>query len=264
MHNKASKARHRLSSSLLRLIKLLVVIITNLLLPSAMLTRYQQSLLDAQGGGGGGPPPLPAGPGDDDDGDGDDEVSWNEAYEDDVTDADNESNEPTNNEVVEVPANDALLIAFKSFLTRIGFSVDAIAQLLARGLSSMESLKVQDKSCISDMCKYIERGTTGVPGIPLNSDSIMWLKMGTYAIKNRQFCGWSTAASDLTKQELLKWKNYMEVEEAYKEPTTPPNAEKDKLFLDLSKTFKILDLYISAIRGDTSKIPLGYIIREND
>jgi hypothetical protein len=56
----------------------------------------------------------------------------------------------------------------------------------------------------------------------------------------------------------------MESEEAYKEPTTPPNAEKDKLFLDWSKTFKILDLYISAMRGDTSKIPLGYIIRETE
>jgi hypothetical protein len=91
---------------------------------SAMLTRYQQSLLNAQAGpgGGGGPPPLP-GPGDDDeDGDGDDEVSWNEAHEDDITD-DNEPDEQVNNEVVEVPANDALLIAFKSFLTRIGFSV---------------------------------------------------------------------------------------------------------------------------------------------
>jgi hypothetical protein len=169
------------------------------------------------------------------------------------------------NEVTEVPQDEALLVAFKSFLTRIGFSVAAITQLLARGLSSMESLKVQGKSCVSDMCKCIERGTTGVPGLPMNSDSIMWLKMGTYAIKHRQFCGWPTAASDLTKQELLKWKNYMEAEEAYKEPTTPPNVEKkDKLFLDLSKTFKILDLYISAMRVDTSKIPLGYIIRENE
>jgi hypothetical protein len=207
-----------------------------------MLTRYQQSLLDAQGTGGGGPPPLP-GPGDDDNGDGDDEVSWNEAYEDDVTD-DNDPDEPTNNEVVEVPLNDALLVAFKYFLTRIGFSVDAIAQLLARGLSSMESLKVQDKSCVSDMCKCIERGTTGVPGTPLGSASIMWLKIGTYSIIRRQFCGWSTTASDLTKPELLKWKNYMESEEDYKEPTTPPNAEKDKLFLDMSKTFKLLELYI--------------------
>jgi hypothetical protein len=179
-----------------------------------MLTRYQQSLIDQQGdGGGGGPPPLP-GPGDeDDDGDADDEVSWNEAYEDDITD-DNEPDEQVNNEVVEVPVNDALLIAFKSFLTRIDFSIDAIAQLLARGLSSMESLKVQDKSCISDMCKSIERGTTGVPGTLLGSASIMWQKVGTYAINHRQFCGWPTAASDLTEQELLKWKNYMEAEEA--------------------------------------------------
>jgi hypothetical protein len=61
----------------------------------------------------------------------------------------------------------------------------------------------------------IERGTTGVPGTPLGSASIMWLKVGTYAILQRQFCGWTTAASDLTTQELLKWKNYnMESEEA--------------------------------------------------
>jgi hypothetical protein len=62
-------------------------------------------------------------------------------------------NNPTPEVMEVVPLDQALLVAFKSFLTRIGFSVDAIAQLLARGLSSMESLKEQDKSCLSDMCR---------------------------------------------------------------------------------------------------------------
>jgi hypothetical protein len=58
---------------------------------------------------------------------------------------------------------------------------------------------------VENMFKCIERGTTGTPGIPLNSDSMKWLKLGTYAIKRHQYCGWQTMAMDLTKTELKKW-----------------------------------------------------------
>jgi hypothetical protein len=105
----------------------------------------------------------------------------------------------------------------------------------------MDSLQEQEKNQVESMCKCIERGTTGTPGIPLNSDSIKWLKLGTYAIKRRQYCGWQTTPMDLTKTELQKWSKFMRSEEDYKEPTDPPTNDGNRLFKDWSKTFKILD-----------------------
>jgi hypothetical protein len=160
------------------------------------------------------------------------------------------------------PMDPAQLRAFKAFLRYIGFTPDAITQIFVRGLSSMDSLQDQEKNQVANMCKCIERGTNGTPGIPLNSDSIKWLKLGTYAIKRRQYCGWQTTTMDLTKTELQKWSNFKQSEEDYKEPTDPPTNDSNRLFKDWSKTFKILDRYIGDMRGDDSKIPLGAIIRK--
>jgi hypothetical protein len=116
--------------------------------------------------------------------------------------------------------------AFKAFVRYIGFTPAAVKQIFARGLSSMDSLQGQEKNQVESMCKCIERGMTGTPGIPfLNSDSIKWLKLGTYAIKRRQYCGWQTTTMDFTKTELRKWSNFKRSEEDYKEPTDPPSND---------------------------------------
>jgi hypothetical protein len=91
--------------------------------------------------------------------------------------------------VYEVPLHDALLGAFKTFLVRIGLSPEATTHITAARLSSMESLKRQDKNKVEKMCKWIERGTTNTRGVPLNLDCVKWLNMGTYAFIHRQYCG---------------------------------------------------------------------------
>jgi hypothetical protein len=166
--------------------------------------------------------------------------------------------------IIDPPVDPAQARAFKAFLRYIGFTPTAITQIFVRGLSSMDSLQDQEKNQVDErMCKCIERGATGTPGIPLNSDSIKWLKLGTYAIKRRQYCGWQTTAMDLTKTELQKWSKFKQSEEDYKEPMDPPTNDGNRgLFKDWSKTFKILDRYIGDMRGDDSKIPLGAIIRK--
>jgi hypothetical protein len=136
--------------------------------------------------------------------------------------------------------------AFKAFLRFIGFTPAAVTQILARGLSSMDSLQGQEKNQVENMCKNIERGTTGTPGIPLNSDSIKWLKLGTYAILRRQYCGWHTTAMDLTKTAMKKWGKFKQSEEDYKEPTDSPSNDNNKLFLRPSRSWTII-LVICAV-----------------
>jgi hypothetical protein len=148
-----------------------------------------------------------------------------------------EEDEDEDEPVVPDPVDFVQARAFKAFLRYIGFTPAAVKQILARGLSNMDSLQGQEKNQVENMCKNIERGTTGTPGIPLNSDSIKWLKLGTYAILRRQYCGWHTTAMDLTKTELKKWGKFKRSEEDYKEPTDTPTNDNNKLFQDWSKTF---------------------------
>jgi hypothetical protein len=110
-----------------------------------------------------------------------------------TTDTGNDDNEEDDDDdaLVPDPVDFVQVRAFKTFLRYIGFTSAAVKQILARGLSSMDSLQGQEKNLVENMCKCIERGT-GILGVPLNSDSIKWLKLGTYAIKRRQYCGWQT------------------------------------------------------------------------
>jgi len=157
------------------------------------------------------------------------------------------------------------------------FSTAAADNLVdEQGLQSIAALGELSDKKINEMCSTTRKpGGTTTFGTPKSLKTVVGLgvkiafcaelKLAEWAnaIRQRKLCSRSTVQADLTDLEVLRWKEFVEADKEYKEPSltdVPPVKEFER---NWPRAFEAMDDYFKSLRSDKSRVPLSYIIRDD-
>ena len=139
-----------------------------------------------------------------------------------------------------------------------------------QGINGLDSLKRFDKEMVHEMCKTIKRSTRVVPGAGANDpdqrvpyvisilaeENVVW---AAYMARHYEKISRQLPHNTVTVDSVQDMKDYGVYEKVYECATTIPKIDKK----DWPTTFDKLQQHIRNMRGDKSKLPLFYVLREN-
>ncbi len=159
--------------------------------------------------------------------------------------------------------------AMRNALVRIGFSNQgAVAVVDVHGYDEIEELSHADAK---NLCHVIRKpggmipGDNGEnvpnPGVFISARAEESLKLAIYFIKHRKRTSRVTNPADITLQNIRSLKELMDDEEQHEEPDPPTDLFTNK---DWTRIIEILVEYLREKRGNTSKLPLVYVVRKEE
>lgn len=159
-------------------------------------------------------------------------------------------------------------IAMRAALVRIGFANDgAFSVVDVHGYNSIDELSSADAK---SLCHIIRKpggvipgagGNVPNPGVFISARAEENLKLTIYFIKHRQRTSRGTAPADVTLQNIRSLKELMDDEEKHVDPDLPTDMFVNK---DWTRRIEILLEHLRGRRGNTSKLPLVYVVRKEE
>ena len=179
----------------------------------------------------------------------------------------------------------AELVAVHATLTCMGFS-PAVASFITdtQGMNDLEEFLLMDDEGVGTLCKAIRRpggqipnpafaaagmaaaaGAAGIPanianpGYVISTHAETNLKLMCYFLHYRRSTSCDTEAADITLDAVWAMKTHKDWEASHVDVEALEINNKD-----WAHTFEAIDEWLCGCPGEYSKIPLAYVVRENE